>query len=96
MTNRPVAKFIVPDWGDKVDCIPSQRLRIKPQEAEKKDDVGGGLAGYAAYITRVWRHDRRLKGEGYVRGKEEEKMSFLSSLTKMMYCTVAHMLEREL
>jgi hypothetical protein len=52
---------------------PSQGLRIWPQEAEKKDDVEGGLAGYAAYITRVCRHDSRLKGEGYIRGKEEEK-----------------------
>ncbi len=29
---RPVAKFLVPDWGDKVDCGIAHRVAI-PQEA---------------------------------------------------------------
>jgi hypothetical protein len=33
---------------------PSQGLRIWPQEAEKKDDVGGGLACYVRPTSREY------------------------------------------
>jgi hypothetical protein len=51
----------------------------------------------AAYITRVCRHDRRLKGEGYVRGKEEEKkeLSLTSDKNDVLYRHIL-MLERQL